>query len=250
MESRGIVAIVDDSKTFAMYLGLLLKRMGFEVVPAEDGMTALKIMRVVRPDIIFLDRYMPEMNGTELLRFLKSDQDLQSIPVIMVSTSSPEDLAEEARQHGANGFLTKPVSPYNLHSMLCEHMKSPWVVKRTRMRCSFQREVIVVHEGQRHDLYSVTLSEGGVYLRHPRPLEVGATVDLTISLDDGPIKLAGQVIYQKDVFRDSLRIEPGMAIQFTGLDDALRQRLRKFISVLMAGDLVDEQTEPVLSLGD
>lgn len=77
---------------------------------------------------------------------------------------------------------------------------------------------------------------------------MGTRVEVILGLEGGELRVSGKVIYQKDVFRDSLRIEPGMAIQFDLLDDAAKGCLRQYISGLMAGDLVEEQTEEVLTL--
>lgn len=161
MECGKMIVIVDDSKTFSMYLGLLLKRMGFEVVPAETGEIGLKMIKVLRPDLVLLDRYMPEMDGPELLKLLRQDSDLEDIPVVLVSASDVDDLAAEAASHGADGFLTKPISPHSLQSVLCETMTQSFCSKRTRLRYGFNQKVTLIHEGQSTTMPAVSLSEGG-----------------------------------------------------------------------------------------
>lgn len=248
MDCSKMIVIVDDSKTFSMYLGLLLKRMGFEVVPAETGEIGLKMIKVLKPDLVLLDRYMPQMDGPEFLQILRQDPELKDIPVVLVSASEAEDLAAEAAAHGADGFLTKPISPHSLHASLYGALTQSICTMRPRLRYTYNQKVALIHAGEKMLMPAVSLSEGGIYLRHLKPLSVGARVEVILELSGGELRLAGKVIYQKDVFRDSLRIEPGMAIQFDLLDDASRDCLRQYISGLMAGDLVEEQTEEVLTL--
>jgi CheY-like chemotaxis protein len=83
------------------------------VAQAEDGLAALERLRdpsCRRPDLIVLDLNMPRMNGAEVLEVLKGDEDLKSIPVVVLTTSSaPEDIRSAYELH-ANAFVTKPVS--------------------------------------------------------------------------------------------------------------------------------------------
>lgn len=83
------------------------------VTQAEDGLAALERLRdpaCRRPDLIVLDLNMPRMNGAEVLQVLKSDEDLKSIPVVVLTTSSaPEDIRSAYDLH-ANAYVTKPVS--------------------------------------------------------------------------------------------------------------------------------------------
>jgi CheY-like chemotaxis protein len=58
------IVAVDDSTVFLMYVSILLKRMGFEVVPVESGAEALRVVRLVEPDLVMLDVVMPGMDGS------------------------------------------------------------------------------------------------------------------------------------------------------------------------------------------
>ncbi|TYO99893.1 PilZ domain-containing protein [Geothermobacter ehrlichii] len=243
-----LIVLVDDSKTFSMYIGLLLKRMGFDVVPAETVEIGLKMVRVLKPDLVLVDRFMPGVDGTELIRLLKGDPALAEIPVVLVSASEERGLEAEARKYRADGYLLKPITPYALHRVLTRIFGRRDGPTRQRLRCSYREKVGLLHAGSGMSLPAVSLSEGGIYLRHPDPLPVGSEVELLLPLPEGELRLSGRVIYQKDVFRDSLRIEPGMAILFENVDDGTRERLRSVISDLLAGDLVEEQQEGILSL--
>ena len=79
------VLVVDDRYDNVRLLAYELMDHGFDVVTAFSGAQALDAARTARPDVVLLDIMMPGMDGVEVCRHLKSDPDLRSIPVIMVS---------------------------------------------------------------------------------------------------------------------------------------------------------------------
>ncbi len=84
---------------------------------AVDGPQALDAMHKNRPDLIILDKEMPEMNGDEVARTVKTDQELKNIPIIMIS-ADVESLAETARVCGIGCFLPKPFEAEDLFEMI------------------------------------------------------------------------------------------------------------------------------------
>ncbi|MFK0236189.1 response regulator [Streptomyces vinaceus] len=108
------VLLVEDDIADAMLIEEALSERGARnLVQATDGVAALEHLRdpdSPRPDLIVLDLNMPRMNGRDLLRILKSDADLQTIPVVVLTTSSaPDDVAGAYTSH-ANAYVTKPVN--------------------------------------------------------------------------------------------------------------------------------------------
>jgi CheY-like chemotaxis protein len=71
-----------------MYLAVLMRRMGFQVVPAKNGVEVLKLMKMAPPDLAMLDYTMPVMDGLTTLRHIKSDRQLKDNPVIMLTAHS------------------------------------------------------------------------------------------------------------------------------------------------------------------
>ncbi|MER0443701.1 response regulator [Streptomyces sp. Edi4] len=108
------VLLVEDDIADAMLIEEALSQRGARnLVRVTDGVAALEHLRApdsVRPDLIVLDLNMPRMNGRELLRVLKTDEDLQTIPVVVLTTSAaPDDVAGAYTSH-ANAYVTKPVN--------------------------------------------------------------------------------------------------------------------------------------------
>ena len=79
------VLVVDDEPDVRQYLSAILEDAGFDVLNAEDGETALEIIRDRRPDFISLDLMMPRKSGHKLLYELKRDKSLRKIPVLIVT---------------------------------------------------------------------------------------------------------------------------------------------------------------------
>lgn len=83
------------------------KAKGFEVYTATDGTQALALARVSHPDVVLLDVMLPNLNGIDVLKKLRSDPVFQNLPVIMFTNVSEDQVRQEAAQAGANGFMLK-----------------------------------------------------------------------------------------------------------------------------------------------
>lgn len=106
LEGKAVLIIDDDSMLLNMY-GEQLKFEGMLVEYAKDGSEALKLAKDNHPNIIILDVMMPKINGLEVLRLLKSDDDTKDIPVIMLSALNNPDQKSLAEKLGAKTYLVK-----------------------------------------------------------------------------------------------------------------------------------------------
>jgi len=111
---QGVILAVDDSPIVLEMIKASLEDYRFSVVTAEDGYEALVKIRDVRPDLIFLDVFMPKMLGYEVLKRLKEDPDLKNIPVVMLTSQEMKEGAKKAFEIGANMYLEKPFTPKRL----------------------------------------------------------------------------------------------------------------------------------------
>ncbi|HZX32033.1 MAG TPA: Hpt domain-containing protein [Rhodocyclaceae bacterium] len=102
------VMVVDDSLTVRKITGRLLSREGYQVVTAKDGVDALEQLTEIRPDVILSDVEMPRMDGFDLLRNIRADDRLKSLPVIMITSRTADKHRNYAIELGANDYLGKP----------------------------------------------------------------------------------------------------------------------------------------------
>ncbi len=101
------ILIVEDEEALAKVLAEKFAREGFEVRIARDGEEAMPVALSFRPDIIALDILLPRKNGLEVLRDLKADSELRSIPVVMLSNLDSDEDIKNAISLGASDYFVK-----------------------------------------------------------------------------------------------------------------------------------------------
>ena len=103
------VLLAEDDRSFRRYLEIFLKRAGYEVMLANDGLEARNLLLDgLSVDLVVTDAIMPRLNGYQLSRFLKETPHLSHLPVILLTALEPQDEQYETRFTDA--FLVKPVS--------------------------------------------------------------------------------------------------------------------------------------------
>jgi len=103
------ILVVDDFSTMRRIIKNLLRDLGFtNTAEADDGKTALPMLRGGGFDFLVTDWNMPGMTGIELLKAVRADDKLKSLPVLMVTAEAKRDQIVEAAQSGVNGYVVKP----------------------------------------------------------------------------------------------------------------------------------------------
>lgn len=108
------ILIADDNENIREALTYLLEDEGYKLWLAKDGAEALRQARDVRPDILFLDIMMPEINGYDVCQTIKNDPDLRDIYVIMLTAKGQVAEQERGRAVGADEYIVKPFSPMEI----------------------------------------------------------------------------------------------------------------------------------------
>lgn len=108
------VLIVDDSQTLRHMLTELLEEHGIKVIEATNGLEAKAQIQANTPDLVITDLIMPQMNGYELCRWIKSDPANQKIPVLICTTKSEEFDRYWGMKQGADAYISKPFHPPEL----------------------------------------------------------------------------------------------------------------------------------------
>ncbi len=101
------IVVADDEKFIATAYSDGLSRAGFDITVAHDGEEAYRKIEETRPDLVLLDLIMPKQNGFEVLKKLKANNELKSIPVAIMSNLSQETDETEAKKLGAIQFIVK-----------------------------------------------------------------------------------------------------------------------------------------------
>ncbi len=108
------VLIVDDDLDTLRLVGLLLERQGYLIAAADNGKQALIKAKSEEPDIILLDVMMPDMDGLEVARLLRDEEETRDIPIIFFTAKTQVDDKIAGFEAGADDYLTKPVHPAEL----------------------------------------------------------------------------------------------------------------------------------------
>ncbi len=104
------ILIADDNENIRELLRYLLEDEGYKLSLAKDGAEAIRKVRDFRPDILFLDIMMPEINGYEVCRIIKTDPSLKNTHVIML-TAKGQEAEQQGKEVGADEYIIKPFSP-------------------------------------------------------------------------------------------------------------------------------------------
>jgi len=104
------VAIVDDEPDLLELVALHLKRVGFQTETFLDGQTFLRYLDRQRPDLIILDLILPDVDGFEICKYLRSNKEFASLPIIMLTAKGDETDRVVGLELGADDYITKPFS--------------------------------------------------------------------------------------------------------------------------------------------
>jgi putative two-component system response regulator len=108
------ILLADDDPVVLKYLSILLQKHDYHCLIATNGIEAIEKVATYSPDLILLDVMMPEMDGLEVCKKLKSDPSTQYIPIIIITGSTDRELRVKGLSAGANDFLTKPIQRLEL----------------------------------------------------------------------------------------------------------------------------------------
>ncbi len=115
------VLIVDDSSSMRAVIKKTIKVSGFNVgqfLAAEDGRDAMKVLSAEWVDLVLTDINMPNMNGMELIKKMKEDEILKTIPVVIVTTEGSEKVKKQSMDLGASALIKKPFRPEDIRNAL------------------------------------------------------------------------------------------------------------------------------------
>ncbi|HEX8723565.1 MAG TPA: response regulator [Pyrinomonadaceae bacterium] len=105
---RATVLLAEDDRSLRRYFEVLLRRAGYEVLTAADGLEAMKALLSNEVDAVVTDALMPHLSGHELCRFVRSHPKLKSLPVVLLSGANAE-ARPPSPEAGADAYLSKPV---------------------------------------------------------------------------------------------------------------------------------------------
>lgn len=109
--TKETILIVDDEEDIIELIKYNLKNEGYSILTAEAGEQAIKIAKQARPDLIVLDLMLPGMDGLEVTRYLRSNDQTRDLPIVILTAKGEESDIITGLELGANDYISKPFSP-------------------------------------------------------------------------------------------------------------------------------------------
>ncbi|NOY87566.1 MAG: response regulator [Deltaproteobacteria bacterium] len=220
--------LVDDVELFLELERSFLSREIFEIATARSGREALEKVRRVRPDLVLLDLFMPEIDGAEVCRSLKADPDTRNIPVIM-TTSEPQeepDVRKRCFEAGCDDFIPKPLRREELLKVIGDALQ---LTKRREPRVKAHLRCAVTRSGETTDTWIHTLAVRGASVQFPLPLRVGEEIDLLFSLPMDAARIETRAVVRW-VGRAAKNGPPGVGVEFLTIATGDRERINTYVA--------------------
>lgn len=117
------ILVTEDSHAMRSFLAAAIEAMeGYAVVEANSGFDALRLLPREKVDLIITDINMPDINGLELISYVRNNPNYASIPLFIISTEGSERDRERGLALGANEYLVKPFDPERLQALIMEYI--------------------------------------------------------------------------------------------------------------------------------
>ncbi len=112
------VLLAEDEKNVILGVRTCLDAVGYDVEVVEDGEEALNSVKRAHPDLILLDLLMPKVDGFEVLKVLKGNEETSKIPIVVLTAKAEETDRQRAMELGADNYMTKPFKPQELWDVI------------------------------------------------------------------------------------------------------------------------------------
>lgn len=195
------ILVVDDDKEVVRLMRAYLEQAGYEVLVAYDGDTAVHILRRDKPDLLLLDLMLPDRDGYDITRLVRSDPALAAMPIIMLTARVEDTDKIVGLEMGADDYVTKPYNPREVVARVRARLRSqsaapPQVLRAGDLAMDVERREVKVN---------------------------GRLVDLTPTEFNLLRVLMQQAGY---VFTRSELISKGLGLDYEGLDRTLDSHIR------------------------
>ncbi len=212
------ILIVDDDPTNVAVLHSFLEAASYNALEAFDGRQAIEMLDRITPDLILLDLMMPEIDGFEVCRLVKSSPQWQAIPVIIITALDEVDDYTKAMECGANDFLSKPVELPLLMERVNEYLQAGLATKKLRQSETLYRRLIeCLPDG------ILVISDGRLTFVNPAGMHLLGAIQ-TEELMGKPVEEIIHPMYKDNVMDHLIRVRAAdvtlspLIVQFIRLD--------------------------------
>lgn len=226
------ILLVDDVNLFLELEKGFFDREEFQMLQANNGEEALSILIEDHPDIVFMDLYMPIMDGDTCCHLIKTHETLRHIPVIMVTQGGSDTDFERCWQAGCDDIIPKPINKFLFQSMVRKYLDIPFrKALRAPVRLRIQCKYCVDPDKYLAD-YTVNLSTGGFFMVSTDlfPVDSLFNIEFVLPNEGKTIKCSARVAWinhPESIININLPV--GMGLQFIDLSLDDMNSIRNFI---------------------
>lgn len=226
------ILLVDDTKLFLKLEQEYLKQSSVTVFTASNGREALEMIRNNRPDLIYMDLNMPEMDGVTCCEAIKADPDLRSIPVILVTTEGHDESVERCKKAGCDGFLSKPIDRKKFLELGRSFLQN---INRRERRVSCRTKVLFrVNSGENMQGTCLDLCASGLYVTCDRAVEVGDMVEVSMlasGSSDDLVEAWGRIAWSNcNPVKKKQRFPEGFGVEFLAITEESVALIKKLLA--------------------
>jgi two-component system, cell cycle response regulator DivK len=117
-EEKKLILVADDEEDIQVILTMYLENIGYEVATAFDGLDAIERIKERKPALVLMDIMMPVIDGIEVTKRLKADEETKDIPIVILTAAAQSSTAEKAMSAGADEYIAKPFEPDNVKAVI------------------------------------------------------------------------------------------------------------------------------------
>lgn len=227
--------LVDDVKLFLAMEKSLLNRQNLQIFTATSGPEAIDIHKKEHVDLILLDLNMPNMNGDEVCRIIRSSDTLKSVAIIMVTTSSRKEDVEACMNAGANDYITKPINATELLNKVGRYLD---IQHRQSLRVLSRVEVKAQKGNKEFLSYAVNISSTGMLLESSDSISVGDLIKTALFLPGSfhAIKVEGTVVRKVENGAGKM---PNYGVKFLNITEEDRGIIERYVNSKMGEKVKD-----------
>ncbi|MFA5073323.1 MAG: response regulator [Nitrospirota bacterium] len=224
---NNFLLVVDSDLTNLKYTSTLLRRFGYTIHTATSVGEALAVTGAKVPSLVITSPWLKDVDGLELMKKIKNDARTAGVPCLVLTRHG--DLFQEARyfEAGATNCLSHPVPADLLYRAVQAVLEL-----RPRMNIRIRTRQIVILKNAaltvQSDMYTLELSEQGMFLRISEPMDVGTLVQLELNLEGELLPVEAKVLYRHETAHGPYQ-EPGMGLEFIQIAPDDRNKIRTFI---------------------
>ena len=218
--------LVDDKELFLAMEKSFLDHRGFILHIARSGLEALEKARIVQPDLILLDLYMPDLNGDQVCAELRKDPQFQNVPIIIATVEKNRPTLAKCIEAGCDAILPKPFSKEMLVRTILEALV---VSQRQWKRVEIQIPCTVRVEEEELQSTIKNLSEGGAFIEIGIPPEKESILELDFILSHADYPVSAHVVVRWASSFLRMTAHAGMGVEFLTVTKGERDLIRSFV---------------------